>query len=587
MAVAGTLLKGIAISSGVARGTAFVLVAAHDRAVPLRTIAESEVAAELARFDDALTRAEEELRQLQASVTEQIGAGEAAIFAAQALLVRSERLVEPVRERVQQERVNVEAALADVLDILVRGFESIGDAVIRERAADIRDVGKRVLSLLVAQQLESEDAIPAGAILVAEEVLPSVSARLELGRIGGIITERGGRSSHTAILARARGIPAVGGIESATARIATGDDVIVDGIAGIVFVAPDAAVQREYERVQREIRAHHRELARLVELPSVTACGEEVPLFANVNTFADTESAHRCHADGIGLYRTEFGYTIRPRLPTEDEQYEFLARAAERFHPRPVTFRLLDVGGDKTLTSLPLPLSRNPSLAQRGIRLLLEHPAILRAQLRAFLRVSANHPVSILLPVVGGVEDVRRARAVIREVQAELAAEGIAFDARTPIGAMIEVPSAAILASALAREVDFFSLGTNDLVQYLLAVDREDERVGGDYQPLHPSVLRLIHSVAEVARATGRPLTICGEMAGIPAHTPLLLGLGVRRFSVAPGQMLEVKNAIRNTRIDGAERLAREALALGTVAEIEALVAAEAASLRVDGAARQ
>ena len=292
-----------------------------------------------------------------------------------------------------------------------------------------------------------------------------------------------------------------------------------------------------------------------------------------MSAFADTEAADRSRADGIGLYRTEFGFFIRPQLPTEDEQYEFLERAAARFDPRPVTLRLLDVGGDKQLPTLPLPYARNPSLSQRGIRLLLEHRAILRAQLAAFLRVSAHHPVSILLPVVGGLEDVRRARAVIREVQAELRARGLRFDRDTPIGAMIEVPSAALMVPTLAREVDFFSLGTNDLAQYLLAVDCEDERVANYYQPLHPSVLRLIQSVADDARTAGRELTICGEMAGIAAYAELLLGLGLRRFSVAPSQLLEVKNTIRSVRLDEAERLARGALELGTAEEIEALVA--------------
>jgi phosphotransferase system enzyme I (PtsI) len=571
--VPGPLLKGIGVSPGVARGTAFVLVNAHHRAVPRRAISDDEVAGELERFAAAMARAEAELAELQRSMTQKLGPNEAEIFAAQALLVRSAHLVDPVQARVREERLNVEAALSEVLAGLTRTLEGVADPVLRERAADIRDVGKRLFSLLVTEQLRGQCPIPADAVLVADELLPSVSGCLDLGRVRALVTERGGRSSHMSILARAGGITAVAGISDATEHIKSGDDIIVDGIAGVVFVAPDQGTAREYARVEADIRAHRDELQQLIELPSVTADGVTIPLLANVNAFADTEAAGRGHADGIGLYRTEFGFAIRPHIPTEDEQYEFLERAAARFDPRPVTFRLLDIGGDKELPTLPLPRARNPSLSQRGIRLLLEHPALLRAQLAAFLRVSARHPVSILLPVVGGLDDVRRTRAVIREVQAELRARGVRFDRETPIGAMIEVPSAALIAPALAREVDFFSLGTNDLVQYILAVDREDERVAGYYQPLHPSVLGLIHSVAEVARAAGRELTICGEMAGIAANVELLLGLGLRRFSVAPGQLPAVKQAIRRARLDEAERLARRALELGTAEEIEALVA--------------
>jgi phosphoenolpyruvate-protein phosphotransferase (PTS system enzyme I) len=570
--VAGPLFKGVAVSPGVARGTAFVLVAAHNRAVPRRVIGDEEIAGELERFSVALERAEIELRELRQSVAAQLPM-EAEIFTAQALLVRSTRLVDPVRARVREQRLNVEAAVSEVLDELTHALAAVADPVLRERAADIRDVGKRLLSVLIAEQPSGESVIPEGSVLIADELLPSVSVRLELGRVRALVTERGGRSSHASILARARGLTAVVGIEGVTEQVKTGDRVIVDGIAGVIFVDPDDHIAREYDRVEADIRAREGELQQLVDVPSVTADGVAVPLLANINTFADTEAADRCRADGVGLYRTEFGFIIRPKLPTEDEQYEFLERAAARFDPRPVTFRLLDIGGDKELPTLPLPPARNPSLSQRGIRLLLDHPAMLRAQLAAFLRVGAKHPVSILLPVVGGLEDVRRARAVIREVQAELRGRGIRLERETPIGAMIEVPSAALMVPALAREVDFFSLGTNDLAQYLLAVDREDERVARYYQPLHPSVLRLIHSVAEAARAADRELTICGEMAGSAANAELLIGLGLRRFSVAPSQLLHVKDAIRGVRLDEAERLARRALELGTAAEVEAIVA--------------
>jgi phosphoenolpyruvate-protein phosphotransferase (PTS system enzyme I) len=568
------LFKGIGVSTGVARGTAFVL-APTSQQLPIarRDLGDSDVALELQRLDGALARTDAELASLEERLTTKLSAAEAAIFGAQRMIVRSSHLVDSVRELVRQKRVNVEAAVASVLEQLVGAFDALSDPIVRDRAADIRDVGKRLLSLLIAQQSEGTAAIPEGSIVIADELLPSITAHFDLQHVGAMVTERGGRSSHSSILARAQGIAAVAGIEGATTRIKTGDPVIVDGVAGVVYVHPDATVQKEYDRVSAEIRAHRAELQHLLNLPSVTLDGVHIPLCANVNKLADTESAFHSNAEGIGLYRTEFGFFIRPELPTEDEQYEFLERAAARMHPRPITFRLLDIGGDKQLPTLPLPASRNPSLAQRGIRLLLEHPALLRSQLRAFLRVSADHPVSILLPVVGGLEEVRRTRALVREAQEELRARGQRFDPATPVGAMIEVPAAALLVPALAREVDFFSLGTNDLVQYLLAVDREDEDVASYYQPLHPSVLRIIYSIAQAADAAGRELTICGEMGGNPANVALLLGLGLRRFSVAPGRLLEVKDAIRHARIDAAQELAQRALALSTVDEIEALVA--------------
>ncbi len=349
--------------------------------------------------------------------------------------------------------------------------------------------------------------------------------------------------------------------------------MIVDGIAGVVFVNPPRAVEREYERLETDIRTGKDKLHELVDLPAVTADGTAIGLFANASKLADTEAAMLYKADGIGLYRTEFGYAIRSALPTEEEQFEFLERAAQRLHPRRITFRLLDIGGDKQLSSLPLPASRNPSLAERGIRLLLKHPDVLKRQLRAFLRVSANHPISILLPVVGGLEEVRRTRQIIGEVERELAATGQAFDPKIPLGAMIEIPAAALIARQLAEEVDFFSLGTNDLVQYVLAADREDETVAPYYQPLHPAVLRLVGSVADVARETGRPLTICGDIAGDPLYTELLLGLGLRGLSVAPGEILAVKNRIRKTTLAEARAFAERALALGSATEVESFVA--------------
>jgi phosphoenolpyruvate-protein phosphotransferase (PTS system enzyme I) len=566
------LMRGTAVSPGIGRGTAYVLACGVGTPALRREIAADEVAGELARFEAALAEAEQELLALKKVVDDSIGPSEGDIFAAQALVVRDPVLRTQVSALVREQRINVESAVAEVVLRFTRTFDDIPDPYLRERAADIRDVGRRVLSALVDEQEQLE--VPEGSVVVADELLPSVTARLDLRGVRALVSEHGGRFAHASILARSQGTPAVVGIAGLARAIKTGDHLIVDGISGVVFVNPPRVVEREYERLETDIRAGQDKLHDLIDLPAVTADGTAIGLWANASKLADTEAVVLYKADGIGLYRTEFGYSIRSTLPGEEEQFEFLERAAQRLHPRRITFRLLDVGGDKQLSYLPLPASRNPSLAQRGIRLLLEHPDILKRQLRAFLRVSANHPISILLPVVGGLEEIRRTRRVLAEVQRELAAAGQAFDPNVPIGAMIEIPAAALIARQLAAEVDFFSLGTNDLVQYVLAADREDETIAPYYQPLHPAVLHLVGSVADVARETGRPLTICGDIAGDPLYTELLLGLGLRALSVAAGELLVVKNRIRKTTLAEAQAFATQALALGSASEVEALVAA-------------
>ncbi len=567
------MLRGTAVSSGVAHGTAYVLESGYRADAPAHSIDAAEVDREIARFEAALDRAENELVTLGKDVGERIGAGEGNIFAAQALVVRDDALHAQVVDVVRERRVNVEAAVTEVIEKFTRAFAEIPNEYLRERATDIRDVGNRVLAALTRGDRPSLVEFPEGSVLVADELLPSTTARFELARVRAFITGRGSKFSHTSILARSMRMPALSAVGEAALKIKTGDPLIVDGVSGVVFVHPDESVRREYDRLQGELDANKAELVKTVDLPAVTLDGTPLSLLANVSKLSDTEAALLYKADGIGLYRTEFGFSIRSAFPTEEEQYEILERAAERVHPRRMVLRLLDVGGDKELAYFPLPPTRNPSLGERGIRLLLKHPEVLKPQLRAFLRLSAEHPVSILLPVVGGLEEVRATRTFMKQVMDELTAEGKNFDPEVPLGAMIEVPSAAVVAAALAKEVDFLSLGTNDLVQYVLVADRENDSLSEYYQPLHPAVLRLIHSVAAAARTTGRPLTICGEIAGDPAYTELLVGLGLRELSVAPGEILEVKDAIRKIDVARAETLASEALEAGSVAEVEALLA--------------
>ncbi len=566
------MLRGTSISSGIAHGEAFILSSVDQILVPRRSLEAAEVDIELARFNVAIETAEKELLALRDDVVRRIGASEGDIFAAQALVMRDRHLHGQVVTVVQQSRINVEAALVDVIETFVRAFDQVSDPYLRERAADFRDIGRRVLAALAKGDEHGVLELPDGVILVADELLPSATARFELARVKALVTDRGGKFSHTAILARSSRIPAVSGIRDAPLKIKTGDQLIVDGVSGIVFVNPDLSVRSEYERLETELSGYRAGLQESIDLPSVTLDGTAIPLLANASKVSDTEAAYLYRADGIGLYRTEFAFSIRSAFPSEEEQYELLKRAAERIHPRKIVLRLLDLGGDKQLPYFPLPHARNPSLAQRGIRLLLKNPEVLRSQLRAFLRVSAGHPVWALIPVVGRIEDVRATRALLSQAMAELKAEGKAFNPNIPLGAMIEVPSAAVMIAVLAKELDFFSLGTNDLVQYVLAADREDDTVDDYYQPLHPAVLRVIRFVADAARDAGRPLSICGEIAGDPAYAQLLLGLGLREFSVAPGEMLEVKNAIRTTTLADAQVLATAALGKSSTSEVETLL---------------
>jgi phosphoenolpyruvate-protein phosphotransferase (PTS system enzyme I) len=362
-------LRGTAVSSGVARGTAYVLARVDGSAAALRSVEPSQIDAELARFEAAVGRAEQDLRALEDRVAQKLGASEGAIFAAQALIVRDPSFVDNVAAFIRQRSINAEGAVAVVIDRFTRRFDEIADPYLRERAADIRDVGRRLLAVLIEEQGPEAAAIPEGAIVVADELLPSITAHFDLDGVRAFVTERGGRFSHAAILARSQGTPAVAGVAEATLKIESGNRLIVDGVSGVVFVNPTPAVEREYQRLEAEMESSRKGLSQLVDLASTTVDGTDIALLANVNKFSDTEPALLVGAQGIGLYRTEFAFTVRKAFPTEDEQYEFLARAAERFHPRKVVFRLLDIGADKELPYFPLPATRNPSLGQRGIPL--------------------------------------------------------------------------------------------------------------------------------------------------------------------------------------------------------------------------
>jgi phosphotransferase system enzyme I (PtsI) len=576
------IIWGLSLSRGIAHGTAYVLVTAAEGAGPMLAIAEPDIPSEIERLKGALAGALTQLSAIQSDVQKTNGADAAEMFDAQVLILQDPSFLEKMTNLIRARRINAEAALADVIDKHSRAMSKVRDEYLRERGADIRDLGRRILALLIQQQGTDALVIPDGSVVVVDELLPSVTASLDTRKVRAFVTERGGRTSHAAILARTNGTPAVSGIKGAQSEIKTGDYVVVDAIAGAVIVNPKPSVIRDYDKVEAEFQAYRTSLTSLLDLPSCTKDGATVTLLANIGKIADAEAAVLFKAEGVGLYRTEFTFMIRPTLPSEDEQYNVWKKAAERLQPRPVAFRVLDLGADKNLPFLPQSRAANPSLSKRGIRLMLAHPEILRTQFRALLRLSATHPISILLPMVGSVEEAEAGRRVLDEAKDQLRREGRQFNPDVRLGAMIETPAASLIVCRLAQVVDFFSLGTNDLIQYLLAADREDPEMESYYDPLHPAVLATLYRLVNDARTAGKEISICGDMAGDPLYTQLLLGLGLRSFSVAPGEILELKKAVRSVDLSEAVKLAERALECGTIFEVSALIKPQTDKAKTD-----
>ncbi|MFA7172093.1 MAG: phosphoenolpyruvate--protein phosphotransferase [Kiritimatiellia bacterium] len=563
------MIFGEVASQGMARGSAVVCDCTAETPIARHVIDENEVAQEIERFDAAVSAAEEKMLEVQQKTGRENGHDEAAIFEAHIALLHDPSLRETVSALCQTSKLNVEAAVSEAIKTLSAAFARLDNPYFHERAADLRDIGNRLQQALAKDELPSIPDFPNGTVLVTRELLPSVIMQLDEGAVCGMIVEQGGQTAHATILARARGIPMLIRVPNATETIDTGDQIIVDGLAGRVFINATPQIQREYDRLEADLQAHKSALRELIDLPSATQDNTPIKLCANVGKGADAVTAASVNADGVGLYRTEFLFLAQDDFPSEEEQYKMYLATTERLKPREVAIRVLDIGSDKLLSYFPLAWEANPSLGCRGIRLLLAHPEILNIQLRAILRLSATHPVSILFPMVGGLEDLRAAKAAIQRAKAALATEGQPFNPEIRVGAMIETPAAVILAERLAQEVDFLSIGTNDLVQYLLATDRTSSEVAAYYEPLHPAVLAALASVAAVAKKRGVNVSICGEMAGNPAYTKLLIGLGFHNLSVNPGEILEIKNAIRSTNLQAAEKLARQVLKLGTVQEVK------------------
>lgn len=571
--LAAAMILGEVASTGLARGSAVLCdCARRSTAIPRREVSEAEAPTEMERFDAAVVAAEGDLLAVQNRVRRSLGEDEAEVFEVQILLMRDVELRDAVRALCFDKRMNVEAAVDEAIKQLSALFASLEDPYFRERASDLHDVGRRLLDQLAQGGAPISPALPDGCVVVTGDLLASVVPQLEGRGVRALIVERGGLTTHATILARSLGIPMLVHVANASERIRSGDQVIVDALAGRIFVNPEAAIVDKYAQLQVDLQVHRSALKDLVELPAITLDGCAIKLAANVGQTADAVAAASVKAEGVGLYRTEFVFMVQNRFPSEDEQYKFYRSTAEHLQPGETVIRVLDVGSDKPLNYFPLPPEGNPALGCRGMRLLFANPTILHSQLRAILRLSASHPVAILLPMIDGLDELRAAKAVIEQAKGDLAAAGQSFNPGIRIGAMIETPSAAMLIAQLADEVDFFSVGSNDLVQFLLAADRISEQMVSTYDPLHPAVIQVLARLVRTATRKGKPISLCGEIASDPVYTKLLIGLGFRSLSVSPGRLLDIKHAIRSTHLCDAEDLARRVLQLSSTSDIRALV---------------
>ena len=561
-------LKGVSGTPGAAVGQARVVYAAADlEAVPDR-LAE-DVNSEVDQFHAAVDAVERDMRMMSARMVDSLPAEDIALFDALILILRSENLVDGTVDRIREGNW-APGALRSTIAEHVNAFEDMEDPYLRERAGDVRDLGRRIL-----QRLQSIHPTPRvfadGTILVGDEVTASQLAEVPAHQLVGVVSARGSSASHVAILARALGIPAVMGVDDLPVSRLEGQPLVVDGYQSRVFVRPSVAIRQEFERLQKEEAELSRELQHLIELPSETPDGVSVPLYANTGLLTDITPSLRCGAEGVGLYRTEIPFMIRDRFPGEEEQRRTYRQVLEAFAPAPVTVRTLDIGGDKSLPYFPV-VEENPFLGWRGIRISLDHPEIFLTQVRAILRANADlNNLQLLLPMISDVKEVDGALGLIRRAYEELREEGEHL-AYPKIGVMIEVPSAVYQVSAMAKRVDFFSIGSNDLTQYLLAVDRNNARVATLYDALHPAVLRAIRQVADEADQAGRPVSVCGEMAGDPAAALLLLGMGIKSLSMSAASLLRVKWAIRSFTTEAMRELLEEVWELEDAGAVRALM---------------
>ena len=552
--------RGIAVSAGVCRGKILVLHRTR-HVITRRELAENEIAGEVSRFEQALVQTRQQILEVQRRVLRELSAADADIFDAHLLMLEDQVLVDEVIRMVRDQKVNADHAFHTVAERYAEALAGANDEYLRERTADLRDLAARVLdNLLEAKDQFGLHHLAEPCILVSHDLSPSTTAQLDKKLVLGFATDIGGKTSHTAIMARSLGIPAVVGLQNISQELESGDYALLDGYNGVVIVNPTDQTLFEYGQLLKRKASLEEKLHEIEHQPAVTLDGKSIHLSANIEAPDDVAAVLAHGAEGVGLFRTEFLFINRDKLPTEEEQYQAYRQVAAALKPHPVVIRTLDLGGDKFASHLQLAQEMNPFLGWRAIRFCLAQPELFRTQLRAILRASAEGNVKMMYPMISGMDELNQANALVEKYQAELRAEGKPFDEKMEIGVMIEIPSAVLIAGALAARAKFFSIGSNDLIQYTLAADRTNEKVSHLYEPTHPAIIRLIKMTVDAAHQGGIRAAVCGEMAGDPVLVPLLIGLGVDELSTAPAGIAPVKYIIRRLKLNEARDLAGFAL---------------------------
>lgn len=558
-------LNGIAASPGIAIAKAYQLVTPD---LSFEKVTTENTEEEISRLEQALEISRTELEKIKEHTENKLGEDHAAIFSAHLLILNDPELINPMKEKIETDKVIAATAVEEVSTMFIDMFENMDNEYMRERAADIKDVTKRVMAHILGVTFPNPALIDEEVVIIAEDLTPSDTAQLNREFVQGFATDIGGRTSHSAIMARSLEIPAVVGTKNITESVSQNDLIIIDGLEGNVIVHPTDEELATYREKQEAYAKQREEWAKLKDEPTITKDGVQVELAANIGTPDDVAGALLNGAEGVGLYRTEFLYMGKSELPSEEEQFEAYKSVLEQMGDKPVVVRTLDIGGDKELDYMDLPKELNPFLGFRAIRFCLENENVFRPQLRALLRASAFGNLKIMFPMIATLEEFRRAKGILLDEKEKLAAEGIKVAENIEVGIMVEIPSTAVTAAQFAKKVDFFSIGTNDLIQYTMAADRMNEQVSYLYQPYHPAILNLVNNVIEAAHKEGKWAGMCGEMAGDPIAVPILLGLGLDEFSMSATSILPARTQLSKLSKEQIASHKEELLAMGTTDEV-------------------